>query len=285
VPNLGDVLRALHREERFVYPDGDDARERILADYQAIVDEASARLPELFGRLPEAPVRVERVPAFKEAGAAGAYYMPPPLDGSKPGIFYANLRSPREVARFGMRTLAYHEAIPGHHLQVALAQELTGVPFFRRVIPFTAYIEGWALYAERVAAEQGWHPTPMDRLGQLVAEVFRAARLVVDTGIHAYNWPRDKAIAYMGQQGGVDQAFAESEVDRYFSNPAQALGYLLGDHKMRELRARAESALGVRFNIKDFHAVVIDNGSMPLAVLEKRVDEWIAGGGGRTQAH
>src|SRR5690606_24936558 len=136
----------------------------ILADYQAIVDEATRRLPELVARLPKAPVRVERVPAFKEAGAAGAYYLPPPLAGSKPGIFYVNLRSPGEVARFGMRTLAYHEAIPGHHLQIALAQEMEGVPLFRRVLPFTAFVEGWALYAERIAAEQGWHPTPMDRL-------------------------------------------------------------------------------------------------------------------------
>jgi uncharacterized protein (DUF885 family) len=276
VPSLGDVLRALHREERFVYPDGDDARERILADYQAIVDEASARLPELFGRLPKAPVRVERVPAFKEAGAAGAYYMPPPLDGSKPGIFYANLRSPREVARFGMRTLAYHEAVPGHHLQIALAQELEGVPFFRRVIPFTAFVEGWALYAERVAAERGWHPTAMDRLGQLVAEVFRAARLVVDTGLHARRWSREQAIDYMLRNTGMPETEVEAEVERYIVLPGQACAYKVGQVKLLELRERARARLGPDFDLREFHDLVLSRGALPLVLLEEVVDEWLA---------
>lgn len=275
-PDLGDVLRALHRDERFLYPDGDEARSRILADYQAIVDEASTRLPALFGRLPQAPVRVERVPAFKEAGAAGAYYMPPPLDGSKPGIFYANLRQPDEVVQFGMRTLAYHEAVPGHHLQIALAQEMQGVPFFRRVIPFTAFIEGWALYAERLAAEQGWHPTPMDRLGQLVAEGFRAARLVVDTGLHAKRWTREQAIDYMLRNTGMPETDVVAEVERYIVLPGQACAYQVGQLRLLELRERAQAAQRERFDLRAFHDLVLANGSLPLVLLEETVDAWLA---------
>ncbi|MCL4685447.1 DUF885 family protein [Myxococcota bacterium] len=275
-PDLGDVLRALHRDERFLYPDGDEARSRILADYQAIVDEASTRLPALFGRLPQAPVRVERVPAFKEAGAAGAYYMPPPLDGSKPGIFYANLRQPDEVVQFGMRTLAYHEAVPGHHLQIALAQEMQGVPFFRRVIPFTAFIEGWALYAERLAAEQGWHPTPMDRLGQLVAEGFRAARLVVDTGLHAKRWTREQAIDYMLRNTGMPETDVVAEVERYIVLPGQACAYKVGQLRLLELRERAQAAQRERFDLRAFHDLVLANGSLPLVLLEETVDAWLA---------
>ena len=277
IPDLGDVLRALHRDERFLYPDDDDAHARILADYQAIVDEATARLPPLFGRLPQAPVRVERVPAFKEAGAAGAYYMPPPLDGSKPGIFYANLRHPRDVVQFGMRTLAYHEAVPGHHLQIALAMEMQDVPIFRRVVPFTAFIEGWALYAERLAAEQGWHPTPMDQLGQLVAEGFRAARLVVDTGLHAKRWTREQAIDYMLRNTGMPETDVVAEVERYIVLPGQACAYKVGQMKLLELRERAQTVQGARFDLRAFHDVALANGALPLVLLEDVVDAWLAG--------
>lgn len=276
VPSLGDVLRAVHADPRFRYAAADDVRERIVADYQAIVDEAAARMPELVNRLPRAPVRVERVPAFKEAGAAGAYYLPPPLDGSKPGTFYVNLRSPEEVVTFGMRTLAYHEAIPGHHLQIALAQELTGVPLFRRVVPFTAYIEGWALYAERIAAEQGWHPTPMDRLGQLVAEVFRAARLVVDTGLHARRWTREQAIDYMLRNTGMPEGEVTAEVERYIVLPGQACAYKVGQLKILELRERARERLGPRFDPRAFNDLVLSRGALPLVLLEEVVDAWLA---------
>lgn len=275
-PSIGDVLRALHADPRFRYPDEGGVRERILADYQAIVDEATRRLPELVTRLPKAPVRVERVPAFKEPGAAGAYYLPPPLDGSKPGVFYVNLRGPGEIARFGMRTLAYHEAIPGHHLQIALAQEMEGVPLFRRVLPFTAFVEGWALYAERIAAEQGWHPTPMDRLGQLVAEVFRAARLVVDTGLHARRWTREQAIDYMLRNTGMPEAEVVAEVERYIVLPGQACAYKVGQLQILELRERARAALGDRFDPRAFNDLVLSRGALPLELLEEVVDEWLA---------
>jgi uncharacterized protein (DUF885 family) len=274
--DLPAALAALHADPSFLYPDGDASRERILADYQAILDEISARLPEWFGRLPAAPVKVERVPPFKQAGAPGAYYVPPPLDGSKPGIFYANLRSVREIPRFGMRTLAYHEGVPGHHLQVALAFESRGLPLFRRLVPFNAFVEGWALYAERLAAEQGLHPTPYDRVGQLVAELFRAVRLVVDTGIHAKRWTREQAIAYMRRNTGMPETDVVAEVERYIVDPGQACGYKLGQLEILRLRERARAALGERFDLRAFHDVVLAGGSLPLVILEQVVDEWIA---------
>jgi len=280
VLDLAGTLRALNADERFLYPDTDAGRAQVLADYQAILDETAPRLPELFGRLPKAPVRVERVPTFKEAGAPGAYYMPPPLDGSKPGIFYANLRSVRDIAKFGMRTLAYHEAIPGHHLQIAIAQELPGLPIFRRVIPFTAYVEGWALYAERLALENHFHPTAFDRLGALIAENFRAVRLVVDTGIHAQRWTREQAIEYMLANTGMPETDVVAEVERYIVSPGQACAYKTGQLAILSLRERAREALGPRFDPRAFHDVVLGQGALPLELLETKVDEWIAAASG-----
>ena len=185
---LAAAMNALNQEERFLYPDTDDGREAIMGDYQAIIDEIDAGLEPMFDIRPEMGVQVQRVPEFREKTAPGAYYDSPPLDGSKPGTFFINLRDVKEIPRFGMRTLAYHEAIPGHHFQIAIAQELTGVPIFRKIINFTSYVEGWALYAEQLAAESGFEEDPYDRLGYLTAQIFRAVRLVVDTGIHAKRW-------------------------------------------------------------------------------------------------
>jgi uncharacterized protein (DUF885 family) len=275
-PNMGAPLRDRQHDPRFVYPDTDAARADALADYQAIIDDAAPRLPALFGRLPKAPVRVERVPAFKEQGAPGAYYMPPPLDGTKPGIFFANLRSVGEIWKPGMRTLTYHESIPGHHLQIAIAQELPGLPIFRRVIPFTAFVEGWALYAERLALESGFHPTADDRLGALVAEVFRAARLVVDTGLHAERWTREQAIDYMLANTGMSETEVVAEVERYIVMPGQACAYKVGQLTILELRDRARTALGDRFDLRAFHDVVLGAGALPLDLLERVVDSWIS---------
>jgi uncharacterized protein (DUF885 family) len=202
--------------------------------------------------------------------------MPPPLDGSKPGIFYANLRSIREIPKLGMRTLAYHEAIPGHHLQIAIAQELTDLPIFRRVLPFTAFIEGWALYAERLALEQGFHPTPYDRIGALIAEVFRAVRLVVDTGLHAKRWSREEAIAYMAENTGLPESDMVAEIERYVVSPGQACAYKIGQLSILELRERAAQALGPRFELRAFHDVVLGSGALPLELLERQIDAWIA---------
>jgi uncharacterized protein (DUF885 family) len=274
--DLAKAIRGLGSDPRFLFPDTEEGREQILAGYRAIIDDAGMRLPALFGRLPRARVAVERVPAFKEEGAARAYYELPPFDGSKPGIFYANLRHTAEHPKFGMRTLAYHEAIPGHHLQIAIAQELEGVPFFRRVVPFTAFIEGWALYAERLAAEQGFHPTAFDRLGQLVAEVFRAARLVVDTGIHAKRWTREQAIDYLAANTGMAPTEVVAEVERYIVMPGQALAYTTGQLEILDLRERARRELGSRFDLRAFHDLVLGSGALPLTLLSRNVDAWIA---------
>ena len=273
--DLAAAMHALHQEERFLYPDTDDGRQRILSDYQAIIDEINAGMGQLFDVRPEASVKVERVPEFRQATAPGAYYQPGSFDGARPGVFYANLRSVKEIPRFGMRTLAYHEAIPGHHFQIGIAQELTEIPFFRRIIPFTAYVEGWALYAEQVAAENGFEADPYDRLGYLTGQLFRASRLVVDTGIHYKRWTREQAIQYMLEATGMPESDVVAEVERYIVIPGQACAYKVGQLKILELRQRARERLGPRFDVKQFHNVVLTNGALPLSILERVVDEWI----------
>lgn len=282
--NLNDTLQQLNSDPRFLYPGTDEGRKQALADYQHIVDDMSGHLAELFRVLPAAPVTVERMPAFKESSAPGAYYNPPPLDGSKPGIFYANLGKMGDVPKFGMRTLAYHEAVPGHHLQIAIAQELRDVAFFRRLVPFTAYSEGWALYAERLADEQGFFKDPFDRLGYLVSQAFRAVRLVVDTGIHAHAWTREQAIEYMVANTGMPRGDVVREIERYIVTPGQACAYKIGELKIVELRERARQALGDRFELRRFHQAVLGNGALPLALLEREVDAWIASAGGAPAA-
>ncbi|MFI5371668.1 MAG: DUF885 domain-containing protein, partial [Candidatus Eisenbacteria bacterium] len=275
-PDFARAMHALRDQSRFRYPPGDSGRALILADYQAILDDASARCDTLFDVRPRARLEVHRMPEFRESGAAGAYYEDGSLDGKRPGVFSANLRDPRETSRTDMRTLAYHEGIPGHHFQVSIAQELKGVPFFRRVIPFTAYVEGWALYAEHLALEEGFHPTAADSIGALQAELFRATRLVVDTGIHRKRWPRERAIVYMLANTGMDSTEVVSEVERYVVWPGQACAYKVGELEIVALRERARAELGDRFDLKRFHDVVLTHGALPLTLLERVVDDWIA---------
>jgi uncharacterized protein (DUF885 family) len=277
-----DFIEHLRTDKKFFF----DSPESVLTAYRAIAPRVDPQLPKLFHNVPRMPYAVRSMTPAESASSTAANYQIGSLALGTSGYFTINALGYASEAKWRTETLFLHEAVPGHHMQGARAAEIEGLhPWRSQASSNIAYSEGWALYAESLGYEMGLYKDPYQRYGNLQMRLFRAARLVVDTGIHAYNWPRDKAIAYMGQQGGVDQKFAESEVDRYFSNPAQALGYLLGFHKIRELRARAETALDARFNVKDFHAVVLDNGSMPLAVLEKLVDEWIAGGGGRTQPH
>jgi len=259
-----------------LYPDTDAGREQIIADFQRIIDEVDSGLGDSFNVRPKAKVKVERVPAFREKTAPGAYYNPPAFDGSRPGIFYINLRNTAEVARFGMRTLAYHEAIPGHHFQTTIQQELTGVPMFRKVLPFTAYSEGWALYTERLAWEMGFQKDPLDNLGRLQAEMFRAVRLVVDTGLHSKRWTREQAIAMMLEKTGMPETDVVAEIERYLVNPGQALAYKVGMNKILELRERAKTELGDKFVLSRFHDRVLTGGDMPLMLLEQRIVAWIA---------
>ena len=273
--SIGARMEALARQPDQLYPNDDAGRAQMLKDYQAIIDEVNAGLGSAFDIRPKQSVKVERVPVFKEATAPGAYYQPGAFDGSRPGVFFANLRDLNEEPKFGMRTLAYHEAIPGHHFQISVAQELKGLPFFRKVLPFTAYVEGWALYSERLASELGFEKDPASNLGRLRAEMFRAVRLVVDTGMHRKRWTREQAIAYMREKTGMGEKEVTSEIERYLVDPGQALAYKLGMLKILELREYAKAALGEKFDLKQFHNVVLTGGALPLPLLERRVRDWV----------
>lgn len=273
--SVGARMQGISKRPDQLYPDTDAGRTQIINDFQTIINDINNGLTPYFNSRPKMGVDVERVPEFREKTAPGAYYNPPAFDGSRPGVFYINLRNTAEVAKFGMRTLAYHEGIPGHHFQIALQQELTGVPTFRKVLPFTAYAEGWALYSERLAWEAGFQKAPLDNLGRLQAEMFRSVRLVVDTGMHYKQWTREQAIAYMLEKTGMPETDVVAEIERYLVMPGQALAYKVGMNKILELRERAKTELGSKFDIKAFHDVVLTGGSMPMALLEQRVDQWI----------
>jgi uncharacterized protein (DUF885 family) len=272
---VGELMSALGEEPRFLYPDTAAGREQILKDYQKIIDDALKNLDKYFNKKPKMGVKVERVPEFKQKTAPGGYYQPPPMDGTQPGKFYANLYDIKATPTFDMRTLAYHEAVPGHHFQIALAQELNDLPLFRRMAPFVAYAEGWALYSERLAWEAGFEQNPFDNLGRLQAELFRAVRLVVDTGIHKKRWTREQAIDYMRAQTGMAESDVVAEIERYIVMPGQACAYKLGMMEILRLRSKAHEQLGDNFDIREFHEVVLSNGALPLFLLERVVDDWI----------
>ena len=274
--SIGSRMEALQRTPEQLYPDSDAGREQILKDYQSIIDEINAGMGAAFDVRAKLGVQVKRIPVFKEATAPGAYYEPGAFDGSRPGVFYANLHDMKEQPRLGMRTLSYHEAVPGHHFQITVAQELTGVPFFRKVLPFTAYVEGWALYAERLAWEMGYFKEVPSDLGRLQAEMFRAVRLVVDTGMHRKRWTREQSIAYMREKTGMGEKEVTSEIERYLVSPGQALAYKLGMLKILEVREMAKRSLGPKFDLKAFHNLVLKGGALPLPLLEKRVKDWVA---------
>ncbi|MEL7448341.1 MAG: DUF885 domain-containing protein [Pseudomonadota bacterium] len=278
------AMAAYSERPEFYYEDSDEGRQQILDDYQAMLDEFDANLDDAFRIRPKAGMEVVRIPEFKEKTAPGAYYNQPSIDGTRPGRFYANLYDIKATPKFGMRTLAAHEGIPGHHFQIAIAMELEGMPLLRRVAPFTAYIEGWALYAERVTWELGLMPTNADNIGRLTAELFRAVRLVVDTGIHHKRWTREEAIDYMLANTGMAESDVVSEIERYIVLPGQATAYKVGMIKIVELREKAMAELGDKFELKDFHDAVLKNGAVPLDILERLVDEYIESAGGPADA-
>ena len=274
--SVGARVDAISKRPDQLYADNDAGRGQIIADFQTIIDDIDKGLSPSFNVRPKQGVKVERIPEFKQKTSPGAYYQGPAFDGSRPGIFYINLRSTGEVAKFGMRTLAYHEAIPGHHFQITIQQELTGVPMFRKLLPFTAYAEGWALYSERLAWEIGYQKKPLDNLGRLQAEMFRSVRLVVDTGMHSKHWTREQAMAYMREKTGMPETDVVAEIERYLVMPGQALAYKVGMNTIVRLREEAKSELGPKFDIRRFHDVVLTGGSMPMALLEQRVHHWTA---------
>lgn len=273
---IGDRVREITKRPDQLFADTPEGKKELLAHFQAIIDDIDGKLGPAFDIRPKLGVKVEAVPEFSQATAPGAYYQPGAFDGSRPGVFYANLRNVAELPKFTMRTLAYHEAIPGHHFQIAIQQELKGVPFFRRVLPFTAFSEGWALYTERLAWELGFHKDPLDNLGRLRDEMMRAVRLVVDTGIHSKKWTREQAVQYMLDNTGMVETDVVAEIERYFVAPGQALGYKVGMIKILELREKAKKELGDKFDIRQFHNVVLKTGALPMVLLERAVDDWIA---------
>jgi uncharacterized protein (DUF885 family) len=273
---IGEAMDALGKDPRFLFPNDDKGRSDALAEYTRLINDAIERCRLLFATVPKAKIEVQRVPVFKEATSAGAYYNGASIDGARPGVFYANLRDMSEVPKWSMPTLAYHEGVPGHHWQISTAQELKGLPQFRKLIPFTAYQEGWALYTEWLAKEAGWYEgDPFGDLGRLQAELFRAVRLVVDTGIHAKRWPREQAITYMRDKTGMGEKEVTAEIERYIVNPGQACAYKIGMLKIQELRKRAQTELGAKFDQRQFHDVVLKNGALPLEILEEQVADYI----------
>ncbi|HSE41887.1 MAG TPA: DUF885 domain-containing protein [Acidobacteriota bacterium] len=272
---IAQHMEDLRNDPKFQFANTDDGRKQCLAEYQQIIDEIDKGINKVFDVRPAIGVKAQRIPEFKEVTSSGGYYEPPSLDGARKGAFFANLRDMKEVPRWSMRTLAYHEAIPGHHFQIAVQQELKNVPTFRKIIPFTSYIEGWALYAERLAWEEGYEKDPYSDLGRLQDELLRSTRLVCDTGIHAKHWPREQAIQYMKDNTGLGELEITAEVERYIVSPGQACAYKVGQLKILQLREMAKQKLGSKFNIKQFHNVVLQNGAMPLEILEQQVNNYI----------
>ena len=251
-------------------------REAYLSDVAAKVKAMEARLPAFFNTLPKAPLQVKAVEAFREKSAGKAFYQSPSPDGSRPGTYYVNLYDLRDMSKTELEALVYHEGVPGHHLQRAVQTELTGLPPFRRFGGFTAYTEGWGLYSEELAKDMGFYTDPYSDFGRLGMELWRACRLVVDTGIHDKRWSRAQAIQYLKDNTPNPQGDIEKAIERYVVYPGQATAYLIGKLKIMELRGRAQAALGDRFDFRAFHDVVLKSGPVPLDVLERRVNSWIA---------
>lgn len=267
------AMSELRKDSKFLFPDNEEGKLQALEEYNKILKHSEEKTKSLFFRMPKSRVEVERIPVFKEKTAPGAYYDEPALDGSRPGVFYANLRDTKKIPKFGMKTLTYHETIPGHHLQIAIMQELKNLPRFRNTITFTAYVEGWALYAERLAKDYDFFQDPYSDLGRLQAELFRAVRLVVDTGLHYKRWSREQAISYMIQNTGMAPKDVTAEIERYIVYPGQACSYKLGMLKILELREKVKTRKKETFDIREFHSVVLDNGSLPLSILEKLIQD------------
>ena len=271
-------IQKLSEDKSQIYPNTDAGKDLLLRDLNVQIRAIEAKMPEVFGVSPKAKLEIKRVPAYIEAGAPGGYYQSAALDGSRPGAYYINLRDTAEWPKFTLPTLTYHEGVPGHHWQGSVQQESTGLPFIRSAILwFSGYGEGWALYSEQLADEIGaYKGDPLGRLGYLQSMTFRAARLVVDTGLHAKHWSREQAIDYMVGVTGDQRSSIATEVERYCVWPGQATAYMVGRETINRLRAKAKAELGDKFDLKAFHDVLLTNGSMPLSVMEEVVDAWIA---------
>lgn len=271
------MLRETPNDERFYYPNTDEGRQAYIDDANAAINNIKAVLPDYFATLPKADLVVRRVEPFREQDGAAQHYYPGTPDGSRPGVYYAHLSDMNAMPKSEMEVIAYHEGLPGHHMQISIAQELEGIPQFRTQAGFTAYSEGWGLYSEYLASEMpGTYASPYSQYGRLMSEMWRAVRLVVDTGLHSKGWTEQQAIDYFAQNSSVPLAAITSEIQRYIVMPGQATSYKIGMNKFLELRAHAREELGDAFDIREFHDTVLLGGAMPLALLERRVGQWIA---------
>ena len=277
--DLTEFFVFMREAPQFYYPDTEEGRAAYLAEATAVIDDMRTRLDELFLVKPKAEMIVKAVEPFREQTAGKAFYQRPSMDGSRPGVYYANLYRMSDMPKYQLKALAYHEGIPGHHMQLAIAQELEGIPKFRRFGGATAYIEGWGLYSELLPKEIGLYQDPYSDFGRLAMELWRAARLVVDTGIHAKKWSREQAIQYLVDNTPNPEGDAVKAIERYIVMPGQATAYMVGMIKMLELRELAKTELGERFDIREFHNVVLQNGAVPLDVLEQLVRDYIAAKG------
>jgi uncharacterized protein (DUF885 family) len=275
----GDLKAFFHfiaTDPRFKYPNTDEGRQAYIDDATAAINRIKQELPNWFGLLPKADLVVKRVEAFREQAGAAQHYYPSTPDGSRPGVYYAHLSDMDAMPKPELEVIAYHEGLPGHHMQIAIAQELQGVPEFRKQARFTVYSEGWALYSEWLAREMpGTYADPYSEYGRLTSEMWRAIRLVVDTGLHAKGWTERQAVAYMQENSSIPEQAIRAEIRRYITWPGQATSYKIGMIRIQELRAKAEAELGEDFDIRGFHDVVLGGGAMPLSLLERRIEHWI----------
>jgi prolyl oligopeptidase len=270
--SFNEFLEFLRTDRRFYYK----TPQELLDGYRVIAKRIDPELVKLFGRLPRIPYGVRAVPATSAPNTTTAYYQGPTTDGTRPGYYYVNLYRPQVRPKYEMEVLTAHEAVPGHHLQIALAAELDDLPAFRRNAQFTAFVEGWALYAEGLGQDVGLYTDPYSRFGKLTYEMWRAVRLVVDTGMHDKRWTRQQAIDYFKANAAKTEADIVNEIDRYIAWPGQALAYKIGEMKILELRREAQGRLGARFDVREFHDTVLGGGPLPLDVLEGVVRRWIS---------
>jgi uncharacterized protein (DUF885 family) len=274
--SLQEFFVKMRNDDQFYYPATEQGRARYMTEAKAYIDQMKARIPEYFGLVPKADMIIKRVEAFRERSAGKAFYQSPANDGSRPGIYYANLFNMRDMPTYQMEALAYHEGIPGHHMQRAVTQELEGIPNFQKYASFTAYTEGWGLYTEELGKDMGFYQDPYSDFGRLAMELWRACRLVVDTGIHAQRWSRQQAIDYLIENTPNPENDAVKAIERYIVIPGQATAYMIGKLKIMELRARAQAQLGERFDWLGFHDEILKDGPVPLSMLESKVNDWIA---------
>lgn len=273
--DLAEFFEFIRTDERFYYPNTDEGREAYLEDAREYLAGINEQLPEFFGILPKADLVVRRVEPYREQDGAPQHYYPGSPDGRRPGIYYAHLSDMGAMPKNEMEAIAYHEGNPGHHMQISIAQELEGVPQFRTQARFTVYSEGWALYSELLAKEMGGYEDPYSDFGRLVTEMWRAVRLVVDTGMHAKGWTQSEAVEFFSEHTPVPEAAIRSEIERYLVMPGQATSYKIGMLKIEELRAYAEEELGDDFDIRGFHDTILGGGAMPLPILERQVKRWV----------